>query len=144
MFLAGAERYRAITTSHIRNAEGAILVYDINSEISFGALDFWLDCLKKASSEDLIVYLLGNKSDLAMEDRNLRRVSKEMALEFVNKHKIKDWTECSAKKNVNIKETFKSLYKAIYLQQKTKLEEKTVLKKKVIDSRTPDPKSKCC
>lgn len=74
---SGAERYRAITRSHIRNADGAFLVYDINSELSFRALEFWYDSIKKESSEDLTIYLLGNKLDLPLEDRNLRKVSKD-------------------------------------------------------------------
>jgi small GTP-binding protein len=109
---SGAERYRAITQSHIRNADGAFLVYDINSELSFKALDFWYDCIKKVSGEDITVYLLGNKLDLALEDRNLRKVHKDQAMEFYSSHSnINYWTECSAKKNFNIKETFRAFYK---------------------------------
>lgn len=124
---SGAERYRAITTSHIRNADGAFLVYDINSELSFKALDFWYDSIKKVSGDDITIYLLGNKLDLALEDRNLRKVQKDQAMEFYNNHNnISYWTECSAKKNFNIKETFRAFYKDIYQKQKTKMEEKTV------------------
>lgn len=109
---SGAERYRAITTSHIRNADGAFLVYDINSELSFKALDFWYNSVKSISGDDLTVYLLGNKLDLALEDRNLRKVHKDQAMEFYTTHtNIKYWTECSAKKNFNIKETFRAFYK---------------------------------
>jgi len=111
---SGAERYRSITTSHIRNADGALLVYDINNEMSFSALEFWYDCIKKSSSDDIVIYLIGNKSDLALEDRSLRKVSKESAIEFVKKNNLYHWTECSAKNNINIKDTFKSFYKSKY------------------------------
>lgn len=112
---SGAERYRAITISHIRNADGAILVYDINSELSFKALDFWYESIKKVSDDDICIYLLGNKLDLALEDRNLRKVSKEQAMDFYsNNNGINYWTECSAKKNFNIVETFKAFYKGKY------------------------------
>lgn len=109
---SGAERYRSITTSHIRNADGAFLVYDINNEMSFAALDFWYDSIRKSSSDDIVIYLLGNKSDLALEDNTLRKVSKETAVEFVKRNNIYHWTECSAKNNINIKDTFKSFYKS--------------------------------
>ena len=80
--------------------------------MSFKALDYWYDSLKKVSSEDMTVYLLGNKLDLALEDRNNRKVVKEQAIEFYNSHpNIYYWTECSAKKNFNIKETFRTFYK---------------------------------
>lgn len=83
--------------------------------MSFQALEFWVDCIRKVSNDDIVLYLIGNKSDLAIEDRNMRRVSKSAAIEFVNKHNLCHWTECSAKNNVNIKETFKSFYKSKYL-----------------------------
>lgn len=109
---SGAERYRAITTSHIRNADGAFLVYDITSELSFKALDFWYDSIKKVSSEDIPIYLLGNKLDLCIEDRKQRKVQKDQPMEFYSNHpNIHCWNECSAKKNFNIKEVFKGFYK---------------------------------
>ena len=98
--------------SHIRNADGALLVYDINSEMSFSALEFWVDCVRKASSPDIVIYLIGNKSDLAFQDANLRKVNKESAIEFVKQHNLYHWTECSARLNINIKDTFKSFYKS--------------------------------
>ena len=44
---SGAERYRAITTSHIRGADGAYLVYDVTSEMSFKNLNYWFESIKK-------------------------------------------------------------------------------------------------
>ncbi len=140
---SGAERYRAITTSHIRNADGAFLVYDINSEISFKALDYWHESIKKVCSDDLTIYLLGNKLDLALEDRNLRKINKEQAMEFYQTHdNISYWTECSAKKNFNIKETFKSFYKEIYNKYKSKMEEKTETHTKIFQQDKVN--KKCC
>lgn len=122
--------------------------------MSFAALDFWVDCIRKASSEDIVIYLVGNKSDLALEDRTLRKVSKESAIEFVKRHNLYHWTECSAKSNINIKDTFKSFYKSkilifiyidIYALQKNKLEEKTNNMRKLLEqTKTTEPKSKCC
>lgn len=80
--------------------------------MSFSALDYWIDCIKKATSEDIVIYLVGNKSDLALEDRTLRKVSKEQAIDFVKRYNLYHWTECSAKSNINIKDTFKSFYKS--------------------------------
>jgi GTPase SAR1 family protein len=130
--------------SHIRNADGAFLVYDINSELSFKALEYWYESIRRVSDKDIIIYLLGNKLDLALEDRNMRKVNKEQAMEFYNTHNISYWTECSAKKNFNIKETFKSFYKQIYSLHKGKMDEKTnshtVIFKKQIETQD----KKCC
>ena len=106
-FLAGAERYRAITSSHIRNADGAFLVYDITSTSSFEALDFWLDCIKKASDDDIVLHLIGNKCDL--KDRT---VSKDKAQSYANRNNFSGFSECSAKDNIKIKETFESFYRS--------------------------------
>jgi len=47
--------------SHIRNADGALLVYDISSESSFNQLDFWYEAIRKATSDDIVIYLVGKK-----------------------------------------------------------------------------------
>jgi len=84
-----------------------------------------------------------------LEDRNLRKVSKEQAMDFYsNNNGINYWTECSAKKNFNIVETFKAFYKGknslldIYNKMKNKMDEKTYqhslsLQPKVVEK-------KCC
>ena len=120
---SGAERYRSITTSHIRNADGAYIVYDVTNESSFDNLNFWYDCIRNATDEDLIIYLIGNKSDLIYEQG--RMVPKEKAINFVKMKNLHGYAECSAKNNENVIETFKSFYKTIYKRNKMKLKEKT-------------------
>ena len=105
--IAGAERYRAITTSHIRNADGAFLVYDITSSSSFESLDFWQDCIKKATNDDIVLHLIGNKCDL----KN-RAVPKDKAQFYANRNNFSGFSECSAKDNIRIKETFESFYRS--------------------------------
>jgi GTPase SAR1 family protein len=107
LILAGAERYRAITTSHIRNADGAFLVFDITSENSFDTLDFWYDLIKKATGDDIVIHLIGNKCDLTS-----RAVSRERARQFASKYNLISYSETSAKEDINIKETFISFYKS--------------------------------
>ena len=63
-FLAGTEKYRAITTGHYRNAVGAILVYDITSETSFMNLPYWLETLRDSADEHVVIALMPNKSDI--------------------------------------------------------------------------------
>ena len=80
--LAGAERYRAITTSHIRNADGAYLVYDITNLSTFENIDFWLETVKKATDDNIVIYLVGNKADLIDSSNRNRRVTKEQAIQY--------------------------------------------------------------
>lgn len=72
---AGQERYRAITSAYYRGAVGALLVYDITSSRSFVAVDRWLADLKMHARHDMVVILVGNKSDLESE----REVAREEA-----------------------------------------------------------------
>ena len=85
IIIAGAERYRAITTSHIRNADGAYLVYDVSSDTSFEALDYWYESIRRSTNDDIVIYLVGNKYDL-VEEVEGRKISKERAIDFSRKH----------------------------------------------------------
>ena len=50
--------------SYYKNADGAVLVYDIANWKSFEKLTFWLNEIKENSPEDIKIVLLGNKKDL--------------------------------------------------------------------------------
>lgn len=123
--LAGAERYKAITTNHMRNADGVILVYDINSPSSFDKVNYWLNSVREVSKENTTIYLFGNKIDLlksnnsitinsvSTSNRNMRRVSLEKVIKYVEEKKIDHWIECSAKTGEMISDTFKRFYLGI-------------------------------
>ena len=140
---SGAERYKAITTSHIRGADGAYIVYDISNESSFKNLQYWYNCIKDAADSDITIYLIGNKSDLIYEEG--RAIKKMDAIDFVKKHNLQGYSECSAKNNENIQETFKLFYTSIYNKNKNKLVEKTKNRNEFITSKIDDNnKNKCC
>jgi len=76
---AGQERYRAITNAYYRDAVGALLVYDITSGKSFESIEEkWRRELMDNADENIVLLLVGNKSDL--EDR--REVPFEEAQEY--------------------------------------------------------------
>jgi Ras-related protein Rab-11A len=138
---SGAERYKAITTTHIRGADGAYIVYDISNESSFTHLNYWYNCLKDAADKDIIIFLIGNKSDLIYEEG--RAVKKKDAIDFVNKNNLQGYAECSAKNNENIKETFEKFYKILYNKNKNKIKEKK-MKLELIDKKKNDNKKDFC
>ena len=70
---AGQERYKAITNAFYKGSKGAFVVYDITRKSSFLNIDKWIGELKTNGSEDILIILVGNKSDL--EDK--REVSIE-------------------------------------------------------------------
>lgn len=75
---AGQERYRAITNAYYRNAVGALLVYDISKRASFDNIVRWLKELRDHADENIVIMLVGNKSDL----KHLRAVKYEEANNF--------------------------------------------------------------
>ena len=139
---SGAERYKAITTTHIRGADGAYIVYDISNESSFTHLIYWYNCIKDAADEDIIIYLIGNKSDLIYEEG--RAVKKKDAIEFANKYKLQGYAECSAKNNENIQETFKKFYNLIYNKNKNKIKEKNKMKLELMCKKKNEKKNESC
>ena len=138
---SGAERYKAITTTHIRGADGAYIVYDISNESSFTHLNYWYNCLRDAADKDIIIFLIGNKSDLIYEEG--RAVKKKDAIDFINKNQLQGYAECSAKNNENIKETFEKFYKMLYNKNKNKIKEKK-MKLELIDKKKNDNKKDFC
>ncbi|KAI9322274.1 P-loop containing nucleoside triphosphate hydrolase protein [Dichotomocladium elegans] len=54
---------------YYRGAHAAILVYDITSEESFDDVNAWAEELQRNMTDDLVIYIVGNKVDLAPEGR---------------------------------------------------------------------------
>ena len=140
---SGAERYKAITTTHIRGADGAYIVYDISNESSFNHLNYWYNCIKDAADKDIVIYLTGNKSDLIYEEG--RAVKKKDAIEFANKYGLQGYEECSAKNNENIKQTFEKFYNLLYEKNKNKIKEKNKIKLELMNKKKNEKnKDSCC
>ena len=76
--VAGQERYRAITSAYYRGAVGALLVYDISKHITYENVVRWLKELRDHADSNIVIMLVGNKSDL----RHLRAVPTEEAKAF--------------------------------------------------------------
>ena len=101
--------------------------------------------IKKAIGDNIVIFLIGNKGDLIEKSKINRKVTKEEAIEFSRLNHFQGFCECSALKNVNIKEVFKVFYNALYKRNKMILKEKTNEKifilKKLQEQRSFN---KCC
>ncbi|XP_069796390.1 ras-related protein Rab-25b isoform X2 [Narcine bancroftii] len=75
---AGLERYRAITSAYYRGAVGAMLVYDISKHQTYEQVECWWKELLDNADNNLVVMLVGNKSDLS----ELRTVPTHEAMSF--------------------------------------------------------------
>ncbi|XP_073964744.1 RAS oncogene family member RabX1 [Choristoneura fumiferana] len=61
---AGQERFRSMAPMYYRNANAALLVYDITSVGSFVAVKSWVKELQSNVPEPMVLALVGNKCDL--------------------------------------------------------------------------------
>eukprot|EP00640_Fibrocapsa_japonica_P003967 CAMPEP_0113943266 /NCGR_PEP_ID=MMETSP1339-20121228/22467_1 /TAXON_ID=94617 /ORGANISM="Fibrocapsa japonica" /LENGTH=217 /DNA_ID=CAMNT_0000948095 /DNA_START=120 /DNA_END=773 /DNA_ORIENTATION=- /assembly_acc=CAM_ASM_000762 len=106
---AGQERYRAITSAYYRGAVGALLVYDISKHVTFENVERWLKELRDHAEANIVVMLVGNKSDL----RHLRAVSTEEAMAFAEKNNLA-FIETSALDASGVDTAFQRILTEIY------------------------------
>ena len=48
----------------LKSAIGAMLVFDVTNKESFANMEGWLDEVKKNTSANIVICLVGNKTDL--------------------------------------------------------------------------------
>jgi len=108
---AGQERYKAITNAFYKGSKGAFVVYDISRKTSFLNIDKWIGELKTNGSEDILIILVGNKSDL--EDK--REVSTDEGEKKAKQYGIA-FCETSALQGKNIEYAFNILIDEILLE----------------------------
>jgi len=60
---AGQERFRTLTSSYYRNAQGCILVYDISNRESFLSMEHWFGECARYAEPGVVKYLVGSKLD---------------------------------------------------------------------------------
>ncbi|XP_041099085.1 RAB11a, member RAS oncogene family, like [Polyodon spathula] len=106
---AGQERYRAITSAYYRGAVGALLVYDIAKHLTYENGERWLKELRDHADSNIVIMLVGNKSDL----RHLRAVPTDEARAFAEKNGL-SFIETSALDSSNVELAFQTSLTEIY------------------------------
>ncbi|MCO5592204.1 hypothetical protein L7F22_046202 [Adiantum nelumboides] len=106
---AGQERYRAVTSAYYRGAVGAMLVYDITKRQTFDHIARWLEELRSHADNNIVIMLVGNKTDLS----TLRAVTTEDAKEFAEKEGL-FFLETSALEATNVESSFLMVLTEIY------------------------------
>ncbi|KAL7722850.1 Rab family GTPase [Entamoeba marina] len=101
---AGQERYRSLSSIYYRNATVALLVYDITRQETFSAVTDWVAELKANTSNNIMIFVVGNKSDL----ESSRTVTQSTVNDYITScnSNIIGNIECSAKTGENVKEIF--------------------------------------
>ncbi|KAF3961773.1 hypothetical protein ACB098_06G126200 [Castanea mollissima] len=106
---AGQERYRAITSAYYRGAVGALLVYDVTRHTTYENVARWLKELREHTDPNIVVMLIGNKSDL----RHLVAVPTEYGKSFAERESLY-FMETSALEATNVENAFTEVLTQIY------------------------------
>ena len=92
---AGLERYRALIPSYVRGASIIFIIYDISSKESFNNLNTWINFIKQVNTDNSMIVLCGNKTDLE------RKVTTKEGQILANKENML-FFEVSAKNGENV------------------------------------------
>ncbi|GAA6047682.1 hypothetical protein JCM3770_001625 [Rhodotorula araucariae] len=105
---AGQERFRSLIPSYIRDSSVAVVVYDITNRASFLNTSKWVDDVRSERGNDVIIVLVGNKTDLndkrQVTTDEAEQKSKELNVMFI---------ETSAKAGHNVKTLFRKIAQAL-------------------------------
>ena len=104
----GQERYKYISKSYYRNADGVLFVFAHDYEESFSNIIYWIDLFEEnTTNKDIPKFLIGNKNDLGQLN------DEEMFNIFIKEHNILRYISTSAKDNINITEIFEEMVEII-------------------------------
>ena len=103
---SGQDRFRSMTNLYYRDAQVAILTYDVTNEQSLDSLTYWLKELNdKVDQDNMLLCLAGNKNDV---DSSQKRVTTAKGKEFAEKNNM-IFYETSAKTGAGVKELFQAI-----------------------------------
>ncbi|EMR64792.1 putative rab5-like protein ypt51 protein [Eutypa lata UCREL1] len=125
---AGQERFASLAPMYYRNAQAALVVYDLTKPTSLIKAKHWVAELQRQASPGIVIALVGNKLDLTNEgDSNqaddgegaegeesgdARKISTEEAQTYAEEEGLL-FFETSAKTGHNVSEVFTAIANAI-------------------------------
>ncbi|KAI9167429.1 Vacuolar protein sorting-associated protein [Paramyrothecium foliicola] len=123
---AGQERFASLAPMYYRNAQAALVVYDLTKPTSLVKAKHWVAELQRQASPGIVIALVGNKLDLTSEPApagdddgddgddsgDARKVSTEEAKSYAEEESLL-FFETSAKTGHNVTEVFTAIANAI-------------------------------
>ncbi|PWY98885.1 putative GTP-binding protein ypt5 [Testicularia cyperi] len=110
---AGQERYKSLAPMYYRNANCAVVVYDITQPSSLDKAKAWIRELQRQADPNIIIALAGNKADLAS---TRRAIPTEEAEKYAEEENLL-FLETSAKDSHNVSELFTMIARKLPLEQ---------------------------
>lgn len=116
---AGQERFHSLAPMYYRNAQAAVVVYDVTKAATLDKAKSWVKELQRQANPHIVIALVGNKLDLvdeqptSEEDQNddddaesvSRQVSTEDAAAYAQEAGLLFY-ETSAKTGANVEQVF--------------------------------------
>eukprot|EP01018_Ginkgo_biloba_P000971 Gb_11893 [translate_table: standard] len=141
---AGQERFHALGPIYYRDADAALLVYDIMDKDSFTRVTNWVKELREMASKSIILAIAANKSDLVRSQRIDLQEGERYAESIGAKHFV-----TSAKLNTGIEEVFIDIATRALEKRKSSIEGFSSIPQRkgmIIVEEQPalPPQSKCC
>ena len=104
--------YRSSVQNFYRSALCIFVVFSLESLDSFNKVNQWIEEIKENNSEEYILVLVRNKSDLTPP----RKVEKDIIEEYCKNNGIENYFEVSSKNGENVHELFKTVVKQLFLK----------------------------
>eukprot|EP00808_Paulinella_micropora_P020061 g57528.t1 len=111
---AGQERFHSLGALYYRDAQGAVLVYDVCDQDTFNRVQRWVEELKQMAPPNITLVIVGNKADLPREDW---KVATEEAAAFA-RHRGAHHFHVSAKTGEGVDAAFLEIAKGMMLKKK--------------------------
>ena len=81
---AGQEAYRYLVPMYYRGTDIAIIVFDLSKKETFNSVRQWIEDVRKNCSDNVMIYVIGNKSDL----EEIRDVSRKEIVDLENEFNV--------------------------------------------------------
>jgi len=116
---AGQERFHSLAPMYYRNAQAAVVVYDVTKAASLDKAKSWVKELQRQANPNIVIALAGNKIDLVeyQEDSEvLSNIIREVPTEEAKAYALEAgllFFETSAKKGEGVANVFTEIAKKI-------------------------------
>lgn len=135
---AGQERFRSLIPSYIRDSSVAVVVYDIANDTSFHQTSKWIDDVRTERGSDVIIMLVGNKTDL----NDKRKVSTEEGERKARELNVM-FIETSAKAGYNVKQLFRRIAAELLSKERPAARPEDYIELKPIERNHEEEKRSC-